>query len=96
MMTGEIEFDNLIFPVREEVIPRHQTDTISDIASFSKAQYFPITAHIIAFFGIILVSIVIFNLILGIAVSDVQVIETLLIRLTKLFSLQYPLRSLKL
>ena len=77
-MTGEIEFDNLIFPVREEVIQRNQPDSISDIASFSKAQYFPITAHIIAFFGITLVSIVIFNLILGIAVSDVQVIETLL------------------
>ena len=77
-MTGEIEYDKLIFPVREEVQEKttNQTDSISDIATIWKAQYFPITAHIIAFFGIILVSIVIFNLILGIAVSDVQVIES--------------------
>jgi hypothetical protein len=87
MMTGEIEYDKLFFPIREEITPRDTLAlplksttvqipnlTSADISSFSKAQYFPITAHVLAFFAILLVSVVIFNLILGIAVSDVQVI----------------------
>ena len=88
-MTGEIEYDKLFFPIREEITPRDKLALLnstveipnlnaSDISSFSKAQYFPITAHVIAFFAIILVSVVIFNLMLGIAVSDVQVTETLI------------------
>ena len=87
-MTGEIEFDNLFFPVRGEITPkRNITFELSgknitlpdlkdaDINTFSKAQYFPGTAHLIAMLAIILCSVVIMNLILGIAVSDVQVYE---------------------
>ena len=87
LMTGEIEYDNLLFPVRSEITPKyymHFQDgsgrtllipnlTDADINTFSKAQYFPGTAHIIGFLAILLVAVVIFNLILGIAVSDVQV-----------------------
>ena len=87
MMTGEIEYDNLFFPVRDEITPKGNitfTDfngrniTIpdlrdADLTTFSKAQYFPLTAHVIGFCTIIFLPIVIFNLMLGIAVSDIQV-----------------------
>ena len=87
MMTGEIEYDNLFFPVREEISPRRMITFVdfngnnltianlsdADISTFSKAQYFPLTAHIIGFLAIVVCSIVIFNLMLGIAVSDIQV-----------------------
>ena len=87
MMTGEIEYDNLFFPVREEITPRGSitfTDfrgknitisnlTNADVSTFSKAQYLPLTAHVIGFFAIIVCPIVIFNLMLGIAVSNIQV-----------------------
>ena len=86
-MTGEIEYDNLFFPVRNEITPRGYisfTDfkgrnitipnlTDADLTTFSKAQYFPFTAHLIGFCTIIFLPIVIFNLMLGIAVSDIQV-----------------------
>ena len=92
LMSGEIEYDNLFFPVRDEIAPKYYMTfkdkfginvTIpnlagADLNTFSKAQYFPITSHIIGFLAILLVSIVIFNLILGIAVSDVQVHRKLL------------------
>ena len=86
MMTGEIGYDNLFFPVRGEITPKGHISipgvdgtivipdlTDADLSTFPKAQYFPITAHLIGLLAIFLVSIVIFNLVLGIAVSDVQV-----------------------
>ena len=87
MMTGEIEYDNLFFPVRNEISPRSSIAFVdfngmnltianlsnADISSFSKAQYFPLTAHLIGFMAIVVCSIVIFNLMLGIAVSNIQV-----------------------
>ena len=92
LMSGEIEYDNLFFPVRDEIAPKNYLTfkdklginvtipnlTGADLTTFAKAQYFPITSHIIGFLAILLVSIVIFNLILGIAVSDVQVHAKLL------------------
>ena len=87
MMTGEIEYDNLFFPVREEISPRGLITFVdfngnnltianlsnADISTFSKAQYFPVTSHLIGFSAIVICSIVIFNLMLGIAVSNIQV-----------------------
>ena len=76
-MTGEIGFDPMFFPVREEITPKGNiTFTIAgenitlpnlkdaDINSFSKAQYYPGTSHFIGVLSIIFCSIVIMNLVL--------------------------------
>ena len=99
MMTGEIGFDDLFFPTRAEITPKGNiTFTISgqnitlpnlqdaDINTFSKAQYYPGTSHFIGVLSILFCSIVIMNLILGIAVSDVQVHKTFLLTKACYFS----------
>ena len=70
MMTGEINFDDLFFPVREEITPkRNITFTISgenitlpdlkdaDINTFAKAQYYPGTSHLIGVLSILPASV---------------------------------------
>ena len=82
-MSGELDINRLLFPEREEIIPKGNF-TVSgtnvtlpyfrdaEIVTSQKAHYFPLTAQL-AFLVIIPFSIVIVNLIVGIAVSDVQV-----------------------
>ena len=86
MMTGEIDYANLYYPTREEITLKrnksvfHPNDTLlfsnldgADISTFPKSQYFPITAQMMVALLVLLLSIVIINLLLGIAVQDVQV-----------------------
>ena len=78
MMTGDIAYDSLYYPIREEITIQHPNRTFSnvdgaDISTFPKSQYFPMTAQMMVALLILLLSIVILNLLLGIAVSDVQV-----------------------
>ena len=64
IMTGEIDFDNVFFPVREEITPKGNISLLvsgdnitmpdlkyADLSTYAKAQYLPGTAHIIGFFA---------------------------------------------
>ena len=96
IMTGEINFDNMFFPVRAEITPKRNMnitvnngETISlpylkdaDITTFSKAQYYPGTVHFLGMFIVLLCSIVIMNLIVGLAVDDVGVRKSFLLIIT--------------
>ena len=85
MMIGDIGYDDLYYPFREEIAPKNFTivgtnGTVlslhmdgADITTHVKAQYYPVTAQIMVTLLIFLLSIVIINLLQGLAVSDVQV-----------------------
>ena len=80
MMTGELEYNDLYYPQRDH-IELNITDGGVAGHSFArgviedddKPQYFPFTAHAVLTAFIVIVSIVIMNLLFGMAVSDVQV-----------------------
>eukprot|EP00095_Tigriopus_kingsejongensis_P001890 maker-scaffold287_size221780-snap-gene-0.24 protein:Tk01890 transcript:maker-scaffold287_size221780-snap-gene-0.24-mRNA-1 annotation:"transient receptor potential channel pyrexia" len=79
MMTGEIEYNDLYYPQRDTIVlnitqsnDSTQSQGIGYIDDEDIPQHFPITAHAILTTFIIIVSIVIMNLLFGMAVSDVQ------------------------
>ena len=79
MMTGELEYNDLYYPQRDH-IELNITDggqghsyATGVIEDDDKPQYFPFTAHAVLTAFIVIVSIVIMNLLFGMAVSDVQV-----------------------
>jgi len=83
MMTGEIEYNDLYYPQREVVTFNMSSgsggnggngdNVISGIIDDEPVpQAFPFTAHIVLTVFILTVSIVIMNLLFGMAVSDVQ------------------------
>ena len=65
MMLGEIDYEDLYYPQKEFL-------SGSDIVSESEHQTFPGTAHLLVLFFIFLVSIILMNLLVGLAVSDIQ------------------------
>jgi ABC-type multidrug transport system fused ATPase/permease subunit len=82
MMTGEIEYNDLYYP-QKQIINFTTTNKgnesdgflhgVGDIQEVTEPQFFPVTAHAILTVFILIVSIVIMNLLFGMAVSDVQV-----------------------
>ena len=71
MMIGELEYDDLMYSTEEkiEITGNGTADIISDVQN----QYYPFSAYFLMFLFIILFSIIIMNLLFGLAVNDVQV-----------------------
>ena len=67
-MTGEIEYSDLQFPTK-------LTNNGTDISEVDVFPQFPFTAHIALILFILVFSLVIMNLLVGIAVSDISQIE---------------------
>ncbi|CAB4057153.1 unnamed protein product [Lepeophtheirus salmonis] len=76
MMLGEIEYDDLYYPEKHRIKMAGPTTNQSGweglIESEVEAQIFPFTAHIFVTIFIVLVSIIIMNLLFGLAVTDIQ------------------------
>ena len=83
MMTGEIEYNDLYYPQRQRIVlnktPGAEQDFTGYLQEEDLPQNFPFTAHIVLAIFIIIVSIVIMNLLFGMAVSDVQVRQIILV-----------------
>ena len=78
MMTGEIEYNDLYYP-QKQILNFTATNSsggvfqgVGDIEEVTEPQFFPVTAHAILTAFILIISIVIMNLLFGMAVSDVQ------------------------
>ncbi|XP_040577124.1 uncharacterized protein [Lepeophtheirus salmonis] len=76
MMLGEIEYDDLYYPEKHRIkmagLTTNQSGWEGLIESEVEAQIFPFTAHIFVTIFIVLVSIIIMNLLFGLAVTDIQ------------------------
>lgn len=71
MMLGELEYDDLYYP--ERLVLRFNNNTGRDeLHSEVTPQLFPFTAHILVTIFIVFVSIIIMNLLFGLAVADIQ------------------------
>ena len=57
-MIGELEYDDLMYP---------------EVDGETQDQYYPVSAYSLMFAFIVMFSIIIMNLLFGLAVSDVQV-----------------------
>ena len=79
MMIGELEYDDLMYSEEQKIEFGNYTNgsnhTIitGDVVSEVQSQYYPFSAHVLVLLFIILFSIIIMNLLFGLAVSDVQV-----------------------
>jgi len=65
MMLGEIDYEDLYYPQKQFL-------NFTEIVSESENQAFPGTAHLLVLLFIFLVSIILMNLLVGLAVSDIQ------------------------
>ena len=96
MTVGDLGYSDFYYPIREEIVPRrnitihfaNESITLpdmkhADIATHVKAPYYPITAQMMLTILMIMLSVLIFNLLLGLAVSDVQVFDFLISNKTK-------------
>ena len=73
-MLGELEYEDLYYPPRNIInLTISDNRVVGEIEDDVKVQYFPFTAHIIVLFFILFVSIIVMNLLFGLAVTDVQV-----------------------
>ena len=70
MMLGEVDYEDLYYPEKEFV--NRTSVNSSEIVSESEGQVFPGTAQLFVFLFIFLVSIILMNLLVGLAVSDIQ------------------------
>ena len=74
MMLGELEYEDIYYPPRDTINLAIINNTIvGDIEDGVKTIYFPFTAHIALLIFVIFVSIILMNLLFGLAVADVQV-----------------------
>ena len=74
MMLGELEYDELYYPQNRTFnLLLNGTHGIGKIEEETVSQYFPFTAHILVTVFVLLVSIIIMNLLFGLAVTDIQV-----------------------
>jgi len=69
MMLGEIEYEDLYYPQKQSV--KNWTEIVSE----SEGQAFPGTAHFLVLLFIFLASIILMNLLVGLAVSDIQALS---------------------
>ena len=81
MMLGELEYDDLMYSDEQKIvlnqIPNSNNTKITGaIISQVQSQYYPVAAHLLILVFIILFSIIIMNLLFGLAVTDVQVRAT--------------------
>ena len=65
-MLGEIDYEDLYYPQKQIV------KNLTEIVSESEHQAFPGTAHFLVLLFIFLASIILMNLLVGLAVSDIQ------------------------
>ena len=65
MMTGEFDYEDLMFPTSQRI----ENNTISDSVD---SNYFPGLSHITILLFIVLVSIVMMNLLVALAVNDMK------------------------
>lgn len=74
MMLGELEYDELYYPQEKtfNLIMANSTFGSGSINEETQSQYFPFTAHIMVTFFILFISIIIMNLLFGLAVTDIQ------------------------
>ena len=83
MMIGELEYDDLMYSETQKIVLDNDSNggnnsTITaDVVSEVQSQYYPFSAHVLVLLFIILFSIIIMNLLFGLAVSDVQVRTTM-------------------
>ena len=74
MMLGELEYDDLYYPQKKTLnLTIDNTIGYGEIVEETQSQFFPFTAHILVTVFILLVSIIIMNLLFGLAVTDIQV-----------------------
>ena len=73
-MLGELEYEDLYYPERNIIKANINGTTITgEIVEGVKHQYFPFTAHVIVLLFVVFISIIVMNLLFGLAVTDVQV-----------------------
>ena len=73
-MLGELEYEDIYLPPRNTINLTIVNNTvIGDIEDGVKATFFPFTAHAALLIFVIFVSIILMNLLFGLAVADVQV-----------------------
>ncbi len=73
-MLGELEYDELYYPQNKTLnLEFNGTHGSGTIEEETVSQYFPFTAHILVTVFVLLVSIIIMNLLFGLAVTDIQV-----------------------
>ena len=84
MMLGELEYDELYYNKNQNLSLTLTGSIVNgsfangsfasgEINEFPQSQFFPFTAHILVTLFILLVSIIIMNLLFGLAVTDIQV-----------------------
>ena len=71
MMLGELEYESIYYP---ESLAVNLSD--GKIEDNTESQSFKFTAHMMLVFFVVTVSMVIMNLLVGLAVNDIQVIST--------------------
>ena len=75
IMLGEVEYDDLYYPQKETFnISLSALNNITPITieQQEEGQPFPLTAHLAVLAVIFLVSIIVMNLLVGLAVNDIQ------------------------
>ena len=81
-MLGELEYEDIYYPQKDTINLTIHNNTISGVIEDGfKTQYFPFTAHVVLLTFIIFVSIIVMNLLFGLAVTDVQVKLKLILHL---------------
>ena len=71
MMLGEVDYEALYYPDNQFLSNKTERN-LTEIVSEVEGQLFPVTAHLLVFLFIFLVSIILMNLLVGLAVSDIQ------------------------
>ena len=83
MMIGELEYDDLMYSTEEKIVfSKDGNQTSANMVSEVQNQYYPFSAYFLMLVFIILFSIIIMNLLFGLAVSDVQVRKKVKIEIT--------------
>merc|ERR1719347_195030 len=68
MMLGEIDYEGLYYPIDQLIVENNGTSEIEEVLKY---QPFPGTAQLLVILFVALVSIIVMNLLVGLAVSDI-------------------------
>ena len=74
MMLGELDYGDLYYNQNDKFNWPPENGTVH-IENETEKQVFPFTAHIVVFFFVVFVSIILMNLLVGLAVSDIQELQ---------------------